>query len=75
MTDKDVEREIKQNQARVRDKEDIGLDENVVRAREGEEENRNIIDEFADVFGGEDESDEQEVEDRHDRDTDHEPED
>lgn len=34
MTDRDVQREIEENQRRVRDKEDVGLDENVLRQRD-----------------------------------------
>lgn len=62
MTDKDVEREIEENQARVRDKEDIGLDENVLRQRENERDG-SLIDDLGDAIRGKDEeSREQEVE-------------
>lgn len=62
MTDKDVEREIEENQRRARPESEVGLDENVLRERENEEESRSIIDDLSDAIRGKDETEEQEVE-------------
>ena len=62
MTDKDVEREIEENQARVRDTEDIGLDEDVLRERENENDGT-ILEDLGDaILGKDDHSREREVE-------------
>jgi hypothetical protein len=45
----DVEREIEENQRRVRDEQDVGLDENVV---EGPGNNEGILDDLGDGLLG-----------------------
>ncbi len=53
MSDRDVEREIQENERRVRDEQDVGLDENVVEAQENSE---GLFDELGNIFGSDDDS-------------------
>lgn len=62
MTDKDVQREIEKNQARVRDTEDIGLDEDVIRERENENDGTILDDLGSAILGKDRKSREREVE-------------
>lgn len=62
MTDKDVEREIEENQRRARPESEVGLDEDVLLQRKNEAENHSIIDDLGDAIRGKDETEEQEVE-------------
>jgi hypothetical protein len=53
MSDRDVEREIQENQRRVRDEQDVGLDEDVV---EGQENNGSFLDDLGGILGNDDDS-------------------
>lgn len=54
MSDRDVEREIEENQRRVRDEQDVGLDENVV---EGQGNDEGLLDDLGGtLFGDDDDS-------------------
>ncbi len=52
MSDRDVQREIEENERRVRDEQDVGLDEDVV---EGQE-NAGFLDDLGGVLGNDDDS-------------------
>ncbi len=54
MSDRDVQREIEENERRVRDEQDVGLDEDVV---EGQENNEGFLDDLGGgILGNDDDS-------------------
>lgn len=61
MTDGDVQREIEENQRRARDKQNVGLEEDVLRQNE---EPGNIVDDLVDSIPGigKDDSEQHDVE-------------
>lgn len=62
MTDKDVQREIEENQRRARDEQDVGLEEDILE-QDRQEGNTTILDDLGDaIFGDKDDSRQQEVE-------------
>ena len=59
MTDDDVQREIEANERRARDKDEVGLDENVLNDRD---EDENVVTDLIDsVFHPEDDSPDEEA--------------
>lgn len=60
MSDRDVQREIEENERRVRDEQDVGLDEDTVRERDA---GGTFLDDLAGgLLGGDDDSEKREVE-------------
>lgn len=61
MTDKDIQREIEENQRRARDEDEVGLEEDVL--EQDRQDNTTIIDDLGDaIFGDKDDSRQQDVE-------------
>ncbi len=61
MTDKDIQREIEENQRRARDEDEVGLEEDVL--EQDRQDNTTIIDDLGDaIFGDKDDSQQQDVE-------------